>query len=82
MGAIEVLRQQGLEVVRIVGSRQTVKEKTKIEIRFQPIGFGCFNESVQGGTGVGTARMAAEQPVLASHHERPDGVLGHVVVRA
>ena len=78
--AIEVLGQQGLEIVRIVGSGQTVKEETKIEIEFEPVGFGCFNEFVQGGTGLGTARMAAEQPVFASYHEGSDGVLGQVVV--
>ena len=39
-------------------------------MRIQAVGLGCLGKAVHHGTGIGTRRCIAEQPVLPTHHER------------
>ena len=63
-----------------LGQRQTFEEVGEVGAWFQPVGFGRFDQRVEGGAGPGPAGGETEQPVLATDHEWADGVLGGVVV--
>ena len=61
----EVLRKQGGNVLGGLGQRQTFEEVGEVGAWFQPVGFGRFDQRVEGGARPGPAGGETEQPVLA-----------------
>ena len=57
------------------------KQPGEIALHSEPVGTGGGGNGVEDRAGLGALLGVAEQPVLASDHERSDGVLCPVVVR-
>ena len=55
---IAVLGQEGLALGVSGCRRQVLEEVAQVAVWLQPVGLGRFDEGVDGGRGVGSARMA------------------------
>ena len=53
-----------------------LEEVAQVTVWLHAIGLGRLDAGVKCGRGVGPARVAGKQPVLAAHGKGPDGVLG------
>ena len=62
-----------------VGIRQLLEEVSEVLEWIQSVGLGCLDDAVDCGTGFGSFRGIAEQPVLAADCEVADGALADVV---
>ncbi len=49
-------------------------------VHLKAVGLGGLDQRVQVGAGCHTLDRCTEQPVFATHHERPDGILCAIVV--
>jgi hypothetical protein len=75
-----VPRQHRLEVLETGCVRERGVEPSEIRMRLDAVGFRCFDQRVQIGTGGGPGLRVAEQPVLPSDYKRANGVLAAIVV--
>ena len=78
--AIEILRQQGFEIVLIGGKRQAVKKKPEVQIGLQPVGLGRFDQGKKGSTRLGSLRGTGKQPVLPAEDKWTNRIFGNVIV--
>ena len=62
--------------------RQVLEEVAQVAVWFQAVDSGGLDEGVNGGRGVGAARVAGKQPVLAANGKWADGILSQIVVWA
>jgi YD repeat-containing protein len=79
-GAIEVSREQGLEVGERLGAREFSEDEAQVSVGFEAVGLGGLDHAVEVGAGVGAAGGVGEEPVLAPDDEGADGVLDEVGV--
>ena len=75
---------QGFGIFEVCCIRQLFKKVFQIPFGVQVVGFGCFNQAVDDGTGFGSFGAVTEKPIFPPNGERPDavfrGVVGNVTV--
>ena len=75
---------QGFGIFEVCCIWQLFKEVFQIAFGVQVVGFGCFNQAVDDGTGFGSLGAVTKKPVFPPNGERPDavfrGVVGNVAV--
>ena len=75
---------QGFGIFEVCCIWQLFKKVFQIPFGVQVVGFGCFNQAVDDGTGFGSLGAVTEKPVFSPNGERSDavfrGVVGNVTV--
>jgi hypothetical protein len=79
---VEILREQGQEVLFGIGSGEHGEDMLEVEVRVESVGLCGGDERKEGCSGFGTLWGAREEPVLPPHGKDSDDVFHCVIVRA
>lgn len=71
----DVPSQHVVDMISVVDKRPMLKQAYQVINRLQVIGFGCFDQAVKHGTGIGASVDFVKQPGLATYLERFSGLL-------
>lgn len=77
----EIVWQKNPELFLTHGFGKMLKKIFSSTSRVVAIGFGGFNDAVNGCARPGSIRSIRKKPVLSAKNKRPDGIFDNVVVR-